>query len=103
MRIPEFLLTQICTIKPYLGQLPTGKSFGTSYTAKCRFESYKSKVVDSEGKEFIGNGKLYLLPDEANFTLRMDSEVTIGSDTFTIVHKINHRGFTDSHVECVVL
>ena len=95
-------MTQICTIKPYLGTTPTGKSFGTSYTAKCRFEQQQVKLMDRDGKEFVGKGKLFLLPDEVNFGLFIDSEISIDGVTYTIVDKINHRGFTSSHVECVV-
>lgn len=103
MRIPEYLLTQTCTIKPYLGHTPTGKSFGDTYTAKCRFEHHNSKIMDRDGKEFISNAKIFLLPDEVNFNLKIDSEITVEGNTYTIIQKYNHRGFKESHVECVVL
>ena len=103
MRIPEFVLTQTCTIKPYLGQTPSGKSYGDTYSSKCRFESHRKKYVNANGKEFISNGRLFLLPDTENLNLSIDSEVTVDGATYVIMQKVIQRGFQVSHVECVVI
>lgn len=103
MRIPDFVLTQTCTIKPYLGQTPKGKQYGTEYSSKCRFESHRKKYTSNIGKEFISNGRLFLNPDENNLSLSVDSLVIIDGQSHTIMQKTIQRGFQTSHVECVVV
>ena len=103
MRVPTFLMTQTCTIKPYIGQTPSGPKYGEPYTSKCRFEVYRKKLTDDKGKEFIGNGRVFLPPDDSNINLLVNSSVTVDGVTYSIREKINQRGFKLSHVECVVV
>jgi hypothetical protein len=98
-----FIMTQTCLIKPYLGQTPTGPKYGTEYTSNCRFESHRGKYTDAKGKEFISNAKLFLPPDESNVSLTIDSAITVDGVQYLLRQKMVQRGFTLSHVECVVV
>jgi hypothetical protein len=96
-------MTQTCTIKPYLGQTPTGPKYGTQYTSICRFESHRGKYTDVKGKEFISNAKLFLPPTTENLGLSVDSAIIVDGVQYLLRQKMIQRGFTLSHIECVVV
>jgi hypothetical protein len=90
-------------IYPYEGQSPTGPIYGSPYTSMCRFENYKKKRVDAQGKEFYSSGRLFLPATDDNLQLELDTKVKIESKTYIIKEKEIMRGFSVSHIECVVV
>lgn len=104
MRIPKSVLTQTCQIRPYLGQSPTGESYGSTLVdVPCRFEQHRKKYVSQHGKEFISAGRVFLLPDPANWGLSEDSLFTIdGLRWYKVMAVSEAIGFKPSHVEMLV-
>jgi hypothetical protein len=103
MRVPKFLITQTCLIKTYLGQTPTGPKYATQYESGCRFEAHRGKYTDPKGKEFISNAKIFLPPDNSNIALTIDSAIIVDGVQYLVKQKMIHRGFSISHIECVVV
>jgi len=104
MRIPEYVLTQTCQIKPYIGKTPSGPTYGTTLeNIKCRFEFHKKKYVNEEGREFVSNGRIFLLPTDENWDLKLDSHFTVEGGEYIAMDIKRHVGFTRSHVEVVVV
>jgi hypothetical protein len=103
MRVPSILLTQICTIKPFIGDSPSGPTYSAQFEAKCRFEERRKKFVTADGKEYISSGILFMFPDQEILDLKLDSKVTIGEFTYILTEKIPQIGFSPSHIEWVVV
>jgi hypothetical protein len=96
-------LTQTCTIRPFTGDTPNGPIYGTSFSAKCRFEEKRKKLVDRTGKEYVSSGVVFMFPDDEILNLKIDSKITIDSFTYILTEKMPQLGFVPSHVEWVVV
>lgn len=82
MRIPTFLLQQSVSVKPYAGDGAYGAVYGTPYTAKCRIEPKRQRVVDRQGAEVIAEAVAYFTPDTS---LTVQSTVTWDGREYTVV------------------
>lgn len=102
MQIPEFMLTQTCTIKPYVGETASGPSYGIAYESKCRHETMHKKWSNDKGEEVVGNGRLFLPPSQTNLALAVGTEVTIDGVTYLVIDMALQRSFRVSHIECTL-
>ena len=103
MLIPTILLTQICTIKPFLYKTPKGPIYDTVYSCKCRFEEHRKKYTNPNGIEYISSGRLFIMPTTDNKELINDTVITVDGINYTQSEKFIHRCFTDSHVELILI
>lgn len=103
MQIPMILLIDDCTVKPLLGDAPTGPSYGTVQTYKCKFEEHRKKYKDKNGKEVISEGKLFLPHNSITSVLLPDSEITIEGVLYYVLIRSPLSGFSPSHVKCILI
>jgi hypothetical protein len=98
-----FLMTQTCTISPYLAPTPRGNDYGESYITRGRLEPYKKKLVSIKGTEFVSKAIVFLPPDTKNWELKQGSLITVLGEEYEIMEIRQRSGFKPSHVECVVI
>ncbi len=104
MKVPMILLTDGCTIKPFLGKKPEGPSYDSTFTSKCRFVDSVKVMKDENGEEFVSAGRFFL-PYTSNTSKLNPRTIVIDEDSKEYVVKLrsSSKGFTPSYVELVVV
>jgi len=103
MQIPMILLIDDCSIKPFLGEKPSGPSYGTTFTSKCKYEEHRTKFKSKDGKEYISTGKVFL-PYNSNTSSLSDDSVFVFNNVSYYVKQISpYKGFSGSHVRLLVV
>ena len=102
MRVPDCLLTESCTLEQFLGDTPSGPTYGSAVTSRCRLELKRTRKTDLKGKDYFTAGRLFLPPTETSKTLPVDSRVVANGKTYLVDSAIPYRGFLDSHVEVIL-
>jgi len=103
MQIPAILLIDDCTIAPFLGDAPSGPSYDTEQSYKCRFEEHRKKYKDKNGKEIISEGKLFLPHNSITSVLLPDSQIVINGITYYVLIRSPLSSFSPSHVKVILI
>lgn len=87
MRIPNWLIRQVVTVKPLIGHSAYGPIYGPELKLRCRVESKRRLVRDKDGNEVVSEATLYCGPD-TNITV--GSEVHIDGTKYVVLQVKPH-------------
>lgn len=83
MRVPGFLLRHTVTVERFLGDGPTGPTFGPEDAVRCFVEDGVRLVRDREGREVVSTARVYTTPDVAE--VPAESRVAVAGRTTHVI------------------
>ena len=95
------MLPHTVTITPFTGQTALGETYGAEYTTRCRVEIGQTLIKDTEGKEIVGNGRVFL---PADIQILSQSKLEHGGDKYTVVGVKKVAGLrSPAYIRAVIL
>lgn len=100
MQIPKWMLNQMVTIRPFLGNGAYGPIYGPEYEARCRIEVNRKKVTDREGNEVVGSARAFFPPE---IDPPVESEIVWDGRKYEVIESRRQYGLRrPSHTEVIL-